>query len=140
MEVEVKRAGVAMLLPARALMLVRGLGMGEMRALRVSLLRVETREEMLEEMREETREEMREETREEMREEMKVEKKRVESPRKVMELMTMDLGTMLVVRAELVRNPRAPQRRLPCSVLTPSVRARTLHLEMQKLHLRLCRV
>ena len=44
MEVEEERAAVAMELPARALMLVMGLGMQEMRVLLVSLPREEMRE------------------------------------------------------------------------------------------------
>ena len=64
----------------------------------------------------------------------------VESPRKEKGPMTMQQETMLGARAERARNPRARQRRLQCSALTPRVRARTLLLGMRKRHLGRCRV
>ena len=127
MEVEEKRAEVAMLLPARAPMGQMSLGMEERRVLPVSQPR-------------ERKVVKRVETEVRKRVETKV-GKRVESPRKEKGPMTRQLETMeLETRVERARNPRRPQRRLPCSVLMPSVRPRTLHLGMRKQQLRRCRV
>ena len=155
MEVEEKRAEVAMLLPARAPMRVRSLGMEERRVRPVSqprerkvVKRVETEVRKRVEKRVEKRLETKVGKRVEKRVETKVGKmmekrveKRVESPRKETGPMTMQLETMeLETRVERARNPRRPQLRSPYSVLMPSVRARTLHQGMRKQHLRRCRV
>tara|TARA_Y100000766_G_C18616660_1_gene464035 strand:+ start:89 stop:400 length:312 start_codon:yes stop_codon:yes gene_type:complete len=93
MEVEEKRAAAAMLLPARAPMRLRSLGMEERRVLVVSQPR-------------ETKVRKKAEARVRKTEETKAEMRPVGSPRKETGLIT----TTLVARAEQARNPRRPQR------------------------------
>ena len=101
MEVEEKRVAAARLLPARAPMRVRSLGMEERRVLPVSqprerkvVKRVETEVRKRAEKRVETKVRKRVEKRVETKVGKMVEMRRVESPRKETGLMTTELETM----------------------------------------------